>query len=74
MGEGVVPEKMTWFGTLKVGKGREITLKAICTAGLDSHIGSLQDGIPVDGITGKDVSLVIETEEYNGKHIQKSNG
>lgn len=60
-----------WFGSLKPGKGREITMKAILAAGLENAAGALSPDNTIIKVTGKDVNLVIETDMYEGEANQK---
>jgi hypothetical protein len=61
--------EVTWFGTLKEGKGREITLKALLTMGFaGDDVAALAEGIHsnlLDAVTP--VSIVLEEHTYNDK-------
>lgn len=64
---GLTP--MTWYGTLKEGKGRDITLKALLTLNMQGNdIGALLDGKDGGAIPlGSEASIVTAENEYNGK-------
>jgi hypothetical protein len=60
------PKTMTWFGSFKEGKARDITIKALLACGLKGNnpAGPLE--------IGKEVSIVIEDEEgQDGKTRSK---
>jgi hypothetical protein len=60
------PHTITWFGSFKEGKAREITIKSLITCGLK---GNNPAG---DVEIGKEVSLVIDNEvDENGKSRTK---
>lgn len=60
---------MTWRGSLKEGKGREITLKALLALGFRGRdVSELIDGPDSNMIdVGREAKLVCENEEYEGK-------
>lgn len=61
--------ELTWFGSLKEGRAREITIDALLVCGFKGNdIGALAGG-PETGLLdlNTDVDLVVENEEYNGK-------
>jgi hypothetical protein len=68
-------KNMTWYGSLKEGKGREITIKALLAVGFEGNdVTRLIDGTnqaaPLPIAPGAEASLVIEEEERqdgNGK-------
>lgn len=62
-------QSMTWYGSLNAGKAREITIKALLVLGFHSNsFDDLVDGKDSGAIVlGKEASLVIENEEYEGK-------
>jgi hypothetical protein len=56
--------ELTWYGTLKEGKGQEITLKALLTCGMKGNdLDALADGV-LSNILDVDtpVSLTVERE------------
>lgn len=62
----------TWFGTLKEGRGREITLESIITCGF--AYGSIDLFDRFDALDkDTEVSIVIGHEEYNGVTKDKVN-
>lgn len=64
---------MTWYGSLNAGKAREITIKSLLVLGFHSNsFDDLVDGKTSGAIEiGKEASLVIENEEYEGKNRWK---
>lgn len=60
---------LTWFGSLNEGKAQEITLKGLLSAGFTGKdVTDLIDGPDGGAIPlGTEVSVVIESEEYDGK-------
>ena len=60
-------QSMTWFGSLKEGKAREITLKALLALGMKGGVEALLDGPDGAAIrVGIDASLVTSEHEYQG--------
>lgn len=59
---------MTWFGSLKEGKAREITLKALLTLGFQGKdVDVLLDGPDSGAIPiGAQAKLVCEEQEWEG--------
>lgn len=67
-------EQVYWNGTLKPGKGQEITIKALLVMGLskDAAVENLADG-PSSGLLdlNKDVEIEVQMEDFNGKVTPK---
>lgn len=63
------PHEITWFGTLKEGKGQEITLKTLLYCGFaGTDPAELASGVEsnlLDTVTP--VKITIEENNYNGK-------
>lgn len=66
---------MTWYGSLKEGKAREITLNALLNLGFKGKdVTDLLDGPDGAAIPlGIDALLVVEPNEYNGKTTMRIN-
>ena len=65
--------EITWFGSLKEGRAREITIDALLVCGMvGDDLNDLSGGAG-SGILNekKSVSIVVEDEEYNGKTTTK---
>lgn len=62
-------QELTWAGSLKEGRAREITIDALLVCGLRGEdIKALAGGVETGLLsTENDVSIVIEHEEYEGK-------
>jgi hypothetical protein len=60
---------LTWHGTLKEGKGREITLGALLNCGFrGDDISALADGVDGGALdTDREVDLVVEDNTPPGK-------
>lgn len=71
------PEKavMNWFGTLKEGKGRDITIKSLIACGIKSDdIAALADG-PASQMLNmeKDLNLTVDYQtDDSGKVVEKN--
>lgn len=67
------PHEVTWFGTLKEGKGQEFTLKSLLYCGFSgSDPADLADGANTGLLdTMTPVKITIEEQEYNGKRQMK---
>lgn len=66
-----VPCEMTWFGTLKEGKGRDITLKALLTMGMRGNdIEALAGGLDSNTLNPENpVNITIDEEpDQAGKY------
>lgn len=61
--------EMTWFGTLKEGKGQEITLKALLACGMTGNdVAALADGVESNVLdAATPVSIVMAQQTYEGK-------
>ena len=62
--------EMTWYGTLKEGRGREITIDALLVCGLrGNNLETLADGVQGHALdAGREVQLTIEYQkDQNGR-------
>jgi hypothetical protein len=68
------PRELTWYGSLKEGKAREITIKALLACGLKGNdIDGIADGIgggPLDADTPVSITVEYETNQ-NGKSFPR---
>ena len=60
---------ITWFGSLKEGKAREITLKTLITCGFTGNsVANIAQGVSANCLdTKKELSIVVSENEYQGK-------
>jgi len=63
------PYKLTWYGTLKEGRGREITIDSLLKCEFKGNNLDLIAGGPPSNILNmeKDLEIDIERHEYEGK-------
>ncbi len=66
-------EQITWFGSLKEGKAREITLKTLIICGFTGNtVAGLAAGLSSNSMDlSKELSIVVNPHEYNGKTSMK---
>lgn len=60
-----------WFGSLSTQAAKDWTIKSVMIMGLEEHLVCLSEGRPVPPVNGREVEVVIQTEEYEGKAYQK---
>lgn len=60
-------KSLTWFGSLKEGRAQEITIDSLLALGFRSNDLSELNKETTILDTTKDVQIVVEHEEYNGK-------
>jgi len=68
-------EEMTWYGSLKEGPARDISLKALLAVGFEGNdLGKLLEGTDGGAIpVGTQASVVTGENEYNGKKTIRIN-
>jgi len=65
-------ETKTWWGSLKPGIAREITIKTLMTLGLTKEIEDLADGMASCALNvAQEYELVLEQSEYKGKTTER---
>ena len=64
-----VNQRMCWFGTLKEGKGRQITIDTLLNCGFKgTELSVLADGVGNGALdTEKELQLTVNENVYNGK-------
>lgn len=64
---------MTWSGSLREGRAREITIDALLVCGLKGNdLSKLAQGAESGVLDlNRDLSITVEEEEYNGKTYKK---